>query len=86
MIELKDNNHIDETKLDKRESLLFIQLLDDEKTRHLLEVKSAKFLMWLHRDKLISKFWELQMLNHESDIEMIEKTMMYLFEKWRIPK
>lgn len=86
MIELKDNNHIDETKLDKRESLLFLHLLDDEKTRHKTEVNTAKWFSFLYKDKLIKIFWDLQVENHKKDIEMIEKTMMYLFEKWSISK
>ena len=38
MIILKKNNHIDETKLDRDESILFVHMLRHELKRHQYEI------------------------------------------------
>lgn len=81
----KDLNHIDETKLNKYESILFLDCLKEEKVRHEQAKKYAIWMAYLHHDnKVISEFHRLQAINHVVDIEMIDKTIDYLIGKWRI--
>lgn len=85
MLVLKNDqsNHIDETKVDKRESILFIKLLQTEKKRHINEWSGAKTLSWLYNDyKLHHLFFKCQQINHERDIIMIERTIDYLKKKF----
>lgn len=84
MIELKENNMIDESKLDKREVLLFLNLLDDEKSRHIREQKQAVYFEWLNNEPVIKTFWKCQAENHEKDIVMIDKCMLQLVLKWNL--
>lgn len=86
MISLKEYNHIDENKLDKRQALLFLNLLDDEKSRHYREKKQAEFFAWLYSEEIIKLFWKLQAENHEKDIKMIEDCMLKLSLKWNLIK
>lgn len=81
----KDLNHIDETKLDKYESILFLECLKEEKVRHEQAKKYAVWMAYLHHDnKVISEFYRLQAINHLKDLNMISHTMVYLINKWGI--
>lgn len=81
----KDLNHLDETKLNKYESILFLECLKEEKARHIQAKKYMVWMAYLHHDnKVVSEFWRLGAINHTIDIEMIDKTMDYLIGKWRI--
>lgn len=83
----KDLNHIDETKLNKYESILFLECLKEEKSRHDQAKKYAVWMAYLHHDnKVISKFHTLQATNHLIDIDMIVSTMNYLIKKWGFDK
>jgi len=85
MIKLKSNNHINETKLDRNESILFIDMLRHELQRHQYEIYRAKehaFYKFPYSNPLVSKFWECQQENHITDITMIQNCINYLKEKW----
>lgn len=85
LIVKKELNHLDETKLDKYESILFLQCLKDEKERHEQAKKYALWTAYLHHDNnVIKKFYTLQAVNHVKDLEMIEYTIVYLINKWGI--
>lgn len=86
MIVVKNKtDHIDETKLDKYESILFLNCLKDEKERHEQAKKEAEWIAYLHHDnKLIAKFYTLQAVNHLKDLDMINNAMVYLINKWNI--
>lgn len=87
MIILKKNNHIDESKLDRNESILFIDMLRHELKRHQYEIYRAKehaFYKFPYSNPLVSKFWECQTQNHKQDIDMIQKCINYLIEKWSL--
>ena len=83
----KEIDHIDETKLNKYESLLFLECLKDEKIRHEQAKKYAEWMAYLHLDnKVITQFYTLQAINHLVDLDMIIKTMNYLITKWSLDK
>jgi len=85
MIILKKNNHIDETKLDRSESMLFIEMLRHELKRHQYEIFRAKetaYYKFPYSNPLVAKFWECQTQNHKQDVDMIQKCIDYLVEKW----
>lgn len=86
MLVIKKNmNHLDETKLNKYESILFLECFKEEKVRHEQAKKYMVWMAYLHHDsKVISEFWRLGAINHAIDLEMIVKTMDYLIAKWRI--
>ena len=86
MITLKKNNHIDETKLNRNESILFVKMLRHELKRHQYEIYRAKEYVYYKYscDPLASAFWECQKENHQQDIDMIQKCINYLVDKWRI--
>lgn len=83
----KELNHIDETKLNKYESILFLECLKDEKLRHEQAKKYSEWIAYLHHDnKVITQFHTLQAINHAIDLEMIIKAMNYLIKKWGFDK
>lgn len=82
MIALKKNNHIDETKLDRNESILFIGMLRQELTRHECESYRAKELMYFDVGHINAVFWQCQMENHKQDMLKIKKCIDYLVDKW----
>jgi len=87
MIILKKNNHIDETKLDRNESVLFIDMLRHELQRHKYEIYRAKehaYYLFPYNNPLVSKFWECQTQNHKQDMDMIQKCIEYLVDKWSL--
>ena len=82
MIILKKNNHIDETKLNKNESIIFIQLLKVELLRHKCQVFQTQEKMYYDVGCINSIFWKCQQQNHKIDCEKIEKCISYLNVKW----
>jgi predicted sugar kinase len=83
IIRKKENNHIDETKLNKKETQVFISMLMKEKVRHINETKIAEFKEWLYEtQKLKSTFWKLQKENHIIDSMKIQKCIDYLVNKF----
>ena len=82
MIALKKNNHIDETKLDRNESIIFIQLLKVELLRHKCQVSLCHEKMYYDVGYINSIFWKCQKENHTEDIGMIQKCIYYLTKKW----
>lgn len=88
MIQLKkDINHIDETKLNPYESMLFIQMLELEYYRH-LHSKNYAYLMYrnakFNNDKLTQIFYKCQYLNHIDDINNIMKCILNLNKKFNL--
>lgn len=89
MIILKKNNDIDETKLDRNESILFVNMLRCELERHLNEKMIAKeraCYPFSCNIALVKTFWNCQKENHKIDVEKIEKCIDYLTKKWGIKK
>ena len=87
MIILKKNNHIDERKLDRNESIIFIDMLRHELQRHQYEIYRSKehaYYLFPYNNPLVSKFWECQTENHREDIVMIEYCINYLVDKWSL--
>ena len=85
MITLKKNNHIDETKLNRNESILFVYMLKQELIRHNCEMLRAKeriYYQFACNDILIETFWKCQKENHKVDCEKIQICIKYLVEKW----
>ena len=76
---------MDETKLNKYESILFLKCLKEEKVRHEQAKKYAVWMAYLYHDnKVVSEFHRLQVINHLKDLDMISHTMVYLINKWGI--
>lgn len=84
MIVLKENNHIDETKLDRNQSILFIELLKVELLRHKCQVHICHEKMYYDVGKINSIFWKCQKENHQIDCDKIEKCIYYLVRKWEL--
>ena len=84
MITIKKINHIDETKLDRNESILFIDLLKTEMIRHKCAMHRAHEQMYYDVGCINSVFWKCQKENHKQDVEKIENCIIYLIKKWRI--
>ena len=85
MITEKEDNMIDETKLDKIQSILFIQCLKEELDRHKLEHKNCVWFAYLYHDVSVKeKFYTLGAIRHLQDIKMIEKSINYLKKKWNL--
>lgn len=85
LIGIKKDNHIDETKLDKREAHQFIELLEVEKTRHMHEKQSADLNSYLyHNCELIKVFFLCQSINHQRDMILIDRCIKYLKKKFGI--
>ena len=84
MIVLKENNHIDETKLNRNESKKFIQLLKIELSRHEVQVFQCIGKMYYDVGYINSIFWKCQKENHKIDYKKIEKCIDYLTTKWRL--
>ena len=84
MIILKKNNHIDETKLDRNESIVFIQLLKIEMIRHKCQIYSCQEKMYYDIGYINSIFWNCQKENHKVDCIKIEKCINYLNIKWSL--
>lgn len=82
MIILKNNNHIDETKLNKNESVIFINLLKKEMLRHKCEMHRAYEQMYYDVGYINSIFWKCQMENHLQDLNKIQICINYLMQKW----
>ena len=85
MITIKKDNHIDETKLDRNESILFIDMLQYELKRHDCEILRAKektFYWCSNYNPIHATFWDCQKENHKADSEKIQKCIKYLKEKW----
>lgn len=82
MIILKKNNHIDETKLDRYESIRFIVMLKTEMVRHELERHKCVERKFYDIGYINSVFWKCQEENHTVDIEMIQKCIDHLIVKW----
>lgn len=85
MILLKKGNFIDETKLDKKESILFVYMLKQELIRHNCEMLRAKeriYYQFASNDILVETFWKCQNENHKIDCIKIEKCISYLKLKW----
>jgi len=82
MIILKKNNHIDETKLNRNETIVFIALLKHELNRHRYEVYRAKEQMYYDVGYINSIFWKCQMENHLQDLNKIQICINYLVQKW----
>lgn len=85
MLTEKQDNMIDETKLDKFESIAFIQCLKEELERH---KQAHHYSLWLaylwHHIPVKEKFYTLGAIRHLQDIEMIEKSIFYLMKKWNL--
>ena len=76
---------IDEKLLDKQEAIEFIACLNLERERHL-----ADSLLCLDKIKfsqikpiIYLVFWFSSYKRHLKDLEMIDKTIVYLQQKWR---
>lgn len=88
MIQLKkDINHIDETKLNAYESLLFIQMLESEYHRH-RHSRDFAYLMYrnaqINGDNLTEIFYKCQNINHSKDMINIKKCILYLNKKFNL--
>ena len=87
MIVLKKDNLIDETKLDRGESIVFIMLLQKEIRRHQREYNYSIDVSWFLNpdiDRLKICFWRCQQENHTTDIILIQNCIDYLVKKWRL--
>ena len=84
MIVLKENNHIDETKLNKDESIIFIYILKKELIGHKCEMQKAHEQMYYDVGYLNSIFWKCQNENHKLDVEKIDACIYYLIRKWEL--
>lgn len=85
MIVEKQDNMIDETKLDKFESIVFIDCLKDELQRHKDTHHECVWIAYLyHHVPVKEKFYTLGAIRHLQDIEMIEKSINYLIKKWKL--
>lgn len=87
MITLKKDNLIDETKLDREESIVFVMLLQKEIRRHQREYNYAIDVSWFLNpviDDLKICFWKCQLQNHTTDMIMIQICIDYLVKKWSL--
>jgi len=85
MIQEKEDNMIDETKLNKRESILFIICLNEELKRYKQAHHSCVWFAYLSKGMSIQeKFWTLGAIRHLNDMEMIKKSINYLKKKWSL--
>lgn len=88
MISMKKNQFmmIDETQLDKDESIEFILFLMQERNRH--KVASAECLMKIktsiNKSLIYLTFWFSSYKRHLQDIEMIDKSIEYLSDKFEL--
>lgn len=82
MITLKRNNHIDETKLDRTQSIIFLHLLKVELLRHQNQVHICHEKMYYDVGYINNVFWKCQKMNHMLDCEKIRLCIDYLVKKW----
>jgi hypothetical protein len=88
MITFKKDHYfmIDEKQLDKQESIEFILFLMQEKNRH--KVASAECLMKIktsvNKSFIYLTFWFSSYKRHLQDIEMIDKSIDYLSDKFEL--
>lgn len=86
MIAFKKDQYfiIDETQLDKNETKLFIQLLEKEKLRHIMEKDKAVTMYATCKTNLETQFHFSAFKRHIQDIDAIDKTLDYLRKKWNL--
>ena len=87
MIAMKKDKYfmIDEKLLDKDESIEFIHCLEVELFRHIISQNNClSNIQSLKCSFLFLTFWFSSYKRHIQDIEMIEKSINYLKQKWNL--
>lgn len=82
-IEMKRENMIDETKLDKTEAGYFINFLEEETERHIRAIDYCSYKMrLLNSIPVLVVAFQSSIVRHHEDITMIKVTIDYLIKKF----
>ena len=87
LMKFKENHYfmLDEKELDRKESITFIECLEDEKKRH-ENARSLCLALLSKSDKpeIFMLFMFSSYKRHQQDIDMIQASIDYLVEKWNL--
>lgn len=87
MLKFKENQYfmLDEKELDREESIIFIECLEDEKKRH-ENARSLCLALLSRTDKpiLFILFMFSSYKRHQQDLDMIQESIDYLRKKWNL--